>query len=77
MKRLLALIALLSFIGIAAVAQSGGEDSDNGFLARTLESQLSGPGRQVRLSGVSGLLSSRARIDTILDSWNAGVRAPL
>ena len=72
MKRLFALIAFISLIGIAALAQSGGEDSDNGFLARTLESQLSGPGRQVRLSGVSGLLSSQARIDTVTVSDEQG-----
>jgi translocation and assembly module TamB len=72
LKRLCALIALISLIGIAAFAQSSGEDSDNGFLTRTLESQLSGPGREVRFSGVSGLLSSQARIDTITVSDEQG-----
>ena len=37
-------------------------DSDNGFLINLLQNRLSAPGRQIQLSGVSGALSSRARI---------------
>ena len=47
-------------------------DSDNGFLLNLLENQLSAPGRQIRLSGVSGALSSRARIQRITISDRPG-----
>ena len=44
--------------------RTGRGRSDNGFLINLLENQLSSPGRQIRLSGVTGALSSRARIAT-------------
>lgn len=72
MKRLLALICLLSFFGIAALAQSEGDENDNGFLLNMLQNQLSGPGRQIQVSGVSGLLSSEARIAEITVSDEHG-----
>ncbi|TPE51471.1 translocation/assembly module TamB domain-containing protein [Amaricoccus solimangrovi] len=72
MKRLLALIALLSFCGLAALAQSEGDENDNGFLINMLQNQLSGPGRQIRVSGVSGLLSSQARIEEVTVSDDKG-----
>ncbi len=72
MKRLLAFLLVLSFCGLAALAQSEGDQEDNGFLVNTLENQLSGPGRQIHVRGVSGLLSSRARIEEITVSDNEG-----
>ena len=72
MKRLLALLALLSFCGLAALAQSEGDQDDNGFLINMLQNQLSGPGRQIHVQGVSGLLSSRARIERVTVSDDKG-----
>ena len=73
MKRVAAIFALLLLVAIAAVAQDAGQpDSDNGFLLNLLENRLSAPGRQIRLSGVSGALSSRARIARITISDDKG-----
>ena len=47
-------------------------DSDNGFLLNLLQNKLSAPGRQIRLSGVSGALSSQARIARITISDDKG-----
>ena len=73
LKRVAAIFALLLLVAIAAVAQDAGEpDSDNGFLLNLLENRLSAPGRQIRLSGVSGALSSQARIARITISDDKG-----
>jgi translocation and assembly module TamB len=40
-------------------------DEENGFLLGFIQNLLSGPGREVRISGVSGVLSSQATIATI------------
>lgn len=68
MRRLVALLfGLLLLVGLGALAQDAVEESasDNGFLLNLLESRLSSPGRQIRLSGVTGALSSRARVQRI------------
>jgi translocation and assembly module TamB len=65
LKRLLISLGLLLLVGIAALAQDDSETSDNGFLLNMLENRLSAPGRQIRLQGVSGALSSSARIERI------------
>ena len=67
LRRLAALLGLLVLVAIAALAQTPDEpgDDDNGFLINLLERQLSTPTRQIRLSGVSGALSSNARIARI------------
>lgn len=73
MKRLILLLGVLVLVAIAAVAQEeGGDRSDNGFITNLLENQLSAPGRQIRLSGVSGALSSRARIAKVTVSDGKG-----
>ncbi len=64
MKRLLVLVCVLLAVGLAALAQSE-NDNDNGFVLNMIQNQLSAPGRRIELSGVSGLLSSRARIQGI------------
>ncbi|HRO12207.1 translocation/assembly module TamB domain-containing protein, partial [Amaricoccus sp.] len=63
---------MLVLVAIAAVAQDGSR-SDNGFLINLLENQLSTPTRQIRLSGVSGALSSQARVGQITISDPDGV----
>jgi translocation and assembly module TamB len=65
LRRVLVTIGLLLLVAIGAVAQDAPDDGDNGFLINLLENRLSAPGRQIRLSGISGALSSRARIQRI------------
>lgn len=67
MRRVAILFGVLFLAALAALAQApdGDQTSDNGFLTNLLEDQLSAPGRQIRLSGVTGALSSRARIQSI------------
>lgn len=74
MKRIVVLLVGLVLVAIAALAQDGGGDQgDNGFLTNLVENQLSAPGRQIRLSGVSGALSSRARIARVTIADARGV----
>jgi translocation and assembly module TamB len=73
LRRLLASLCVLLLVAITALAQDASEPSDNGFLLNLLENRLSSPGRQIRLQGVTGALSSRARIErvTISDAEGA------
>ncbi|MEQ8340459.1 MAG: translocation/assembly module TamB domain-containing protein [Marinovum algicola] len=57
------LLCLLFLAPAAAVAQTS--ESDRGFIQGILEDALSAPGREVRLEGFAGALSSRATIDEI------------
>ncbi len=61
MRYLAIILALLALLAAPAVAQ----DSGGGFLERTLEDSLSAPGREVRITGFQGALSSRAQIETL------------
>ena len=72
MKRLLAALGVLALVAIAALAQDVTGRSDNGFFINLLENRLSTPSRQIRLSGVSGALSSRARVAQITISDTEG-----
>ena len=67
MRRLLVLALCLS--PWPALAQ----DDDRGFLTRLLEDNLSGAGRQVRIEGFEGALSSRARLTELTISDDQGV----
>ncbi|MDO6732412.1 translocation/assembly module TamB domain-containing protein [Marinovum sp. 2_MG-2023] len=60
--RILAL-CLLFLMPLAAQAQD--DQSDRGFIQGILEDALSAPGRDVRIKGFAGALSSRATIDEI------------
>jgi translocation and assembly module TamB len=60
MRYLAILLALLALLAPPALAQGAG-----GFLERTLEDSLSAPGREVRITGFEGALSSRAQIETL------------
>lgn len=57
------LLLWLLLLPLTASAQT--EDSDRGFIQGLLEDALSAPGRNVRLTGFAGALSSRATIDEI------------
>ncbi len=65
------LVVLLLCLGVAVpvVAQDSAED-DQRFLERQLQEALSGAGREVRITGFRGALSSRARLErmTIADA---------
>ncbi len=66
MKRLLAVLAFVGLVGMAAFGQdANAPQDDNGFLLNLLQNKLSAPGRQINLSGVSGALSSQAKIAKI------------
>jgi translocation and assembly module TamB len=73
-----ALLAGCLALGVLAAdaQQPGGDDAatdDNGFILNLIQNQLSAPGRQIRLSGVTGALSSSARIAEITISDDEGV----
>ncbi len=75
MSRLALIAGALALLGLAALAQSTDDadaTSENGMLANLLQTQLSGPGRQITLSEVSGLLSSQATIGRITVSDDIG-----
>ncbi|MFT3975335.1 MAG: translocation/assembly module TamB domain-containing protein [Amaricoccus sp.] len=73
MKRILALLSVLLLVAIAAVAQDEANDpGDNTFITRFIQNRISAPGREIHLSGVSGALSSSARIQRITVSDDQG-----
>ncbi|HVH02195.1 MAG TPA: translocation/assembly module TamB domain-containing protein [Amaricoccus sp.] len=73
MRRIVALFGLLVIVALGAVAQDASEpDGSDGFLLNLLERRLSTPDRQIRLHGVTGALSSRARIAQISISDQTG-----
>lgn len=67
MRRVLVLALCLWPLTAAA------QEDDRGYLTRLLEDNLSGEGRQVRIVGFSGALSSRAQIAELTLSDDAGV----
>lgn len=68
MRRSLLLATCL--VPLTAFAQEG---DDRGFLTRLLEDNLSGAGREVRIEGFQGALSSRAQIAALTIADDAGV----
>jgi translocation and assembly module TamB len=75
LTRLLAVLGLVAALAVAALAQDPAPDveRDNSFILRLIEDRISRPGRLIRLGGVEGALSSRARIATITISDDRGV----
>lgn len=74
MKRLffcLAAFVALSFSWVDAQAQNA--EDDRGYLQAFLEDKLSGAGREVRIIGFAGALSSRATIDELTIADDKGV----
>lgn len=76
MIRLVSLLSLLLALAApAAWAQSdtpAAEDDGGGFLERLIEDKLSSAGRQVRITGFEGALSSRATLDELVISDDKG-----
>jgi translocation and assembly module TamB len=58
-------IALVWAMSTMAQAPDDTPDEDDGFLVRFINDLLSGPGRDVQISGIAGILSSQATIDQI------------
>ncbi len=69
MRRIFAAFLVL-LLPIGAVAQ---DDDGQGYLERLLQDTLSGAGREVRIEGFAGALSSRATIDRLTISDDQGV----
>ncbi len=69
MRQIAALLCLLPFLALPAAAQ----EDDRGFLVSFLEDSLSEAGRDVRIEGFRGALSSRARIDRMTIADDDGV----
>ena len=70
LMRLLRLLALLLLLPTALLAQ---EESGASFLERTLESNLSGAGRDVRVTGFRGALSSTATMERLTIADDQGI----
>lgn len=72
MKHLLILLSAALFLCLphGATAQ---ENDDRGYLQAFLEDSLSGAGRQVRIVGFAGALSSRATIDELTIADDEGI----
>jgi translocation and assembly module TamB len=73
LKRIAAIVGVLALLAIGALAQTDDVADDNNFIVRLLENRMSGPGRQIRVHGIRGALSSRARIGEITVSDDQGV----
>ncbi|NVO22200.1 translocation/assembly module TamB domain-containing protein [Donghicola mangrovi] len=69
MKRIFAALVML-MLPLAAWAQ---DEDGQGYLERLLQDTLSGAGREVRIEGFSGALSSRATIDRLTIADDQGV----
>lgn len=73
MKRILTVLAALLLVAFVAVAQDVANDpGNNTFITRFIQNRISAPGREIHLSGVTGALSSRARIRQITVSDDNG-----
>ena len=69
MRRIFAAFLVL-LLPVGAVAQ---DDDGQGYLERLLQDTLSGAGREVRIEGFEGALSSRATIDRLTIADDQGV----
>jgi translocation and assembly module TamB len=65
------LLVLLLLPGLSRAQDTS--EADRGFLTALIEDNLSGAGREVRLQGFAGALSSRATIDTLTIADAEGV----
>ncbi len=72
MRKFLAIFVLAILMPHASVAQGDSED-DGGFLTRTIQNALSGAGREVRITGFAGALSSEATFERMTIADDAGI----
>ncbi len=74
MRAWLLILALLTLAAAPAAAQDIDDaDGGRGFLTSRIEGLLSGAGREVRITGFEGALSSRATIDRLTIADDEGV----
>ncbi|WP_245752556.1 translocation/assembly module TamB domain-containing protein [Poseidonocella pacifica] len=73
MYRILLGVVAALLLALSAPAQDAQEAEDRGFLEGLLEDNLSGAGRDVRIQGFQGALSSTARIAELTVSDDDGV----
>jgi len=59
--------------GVASAENSTEADTEKAWLLSFVESRLSGPNRQIRISNVDGVLSSRASIGLITVADRQGI----
>lgn len=71
--RLLLLCVTLALSLLAAPLAAQDEEDGGGFLERLIEDNLSAPGRDVRITGFAGALSSQAQLDTLSIADEDGV----
>ncbi|SEK97470.1 autotransporter secretion inner membrane protein TamB [Roseovarius azorensis] len=71
MRRLIVISLLLA--GLAAPLSSQTEAEDRGLLQRLIEDNLSAAGREVRITGFRGALSSQASLDEMTIADDSGV----
>lgn len=69
MKHLVLLFTLCFCFATSAVAQ----DDDQGFLTRQLEEALGGAGREIKIHGFKGVLTSKASFETLTIADGTGV----
>ncbi len=69
MRRFLALLLTLALLPLAVAAQ----DDDRGFLEGLIEDNLSSAGREVRITGFEGALSSRATLEELTIADDQGI----
>ncbi|MCC5989398.1 MAG: translocation/assembly module TamB domain-containing protein [Pararhodobacter sp.] len=70
---LLAALATVLLLALPVLAQQQPNEDDVGFITRTLQGFLSDAGREVRIRGFEGALSSRARIQEMSIADDEGV----
>ena len=58
-------LAIALWAALAAPGSLWAQESDAGFIGRQIENALSGPGREARVSGFSGVLSGQATMDRL------------
>ncbi|WP_424930946.1 translocation/assembly module TamB domain-containing protein [Amaricoccus macauensis] len=80
MRRFAAILGATLVLGLAAFGQEqetadadADQATDNGFILNFIQEKISGPGREITLSGVEGALSSQARIGGITVADDEGV----
>ncbi len=71
--RWLAILLLVVAPHWAAAQESAEPEEDNGYIVNTIQEKLSSENRQIRFSGISGLLSSAATVERITIADRDGV----
>ncbi|KMK66177.1 translocation/assembly module TamB domain-containing protein [Puniceibacterium sp. IMCC21224] len=73
MKRILLPVAITAVLVVGAPIVAQTEDEDRGYLQALLEDNLSGAGRDIRIKGFAGALSSQATIEELTIADDDGI----